>query len=165
MNHSRKRNKQIRRREFLGLAWAVALLGLFGQASVGLFKFFKPTIEPGSFGGLVVAGQLEEFQPGTVSHVREGRFYISRLDDGGMMALWQRCPHLGCTIPWRESEGEFLCPCHSSIFSPVGGVVSGPSPRPMDIFPIEILDGQVVVDTGLVIERQDVEASQVYYPS
>jgi hypothetical protein len=35
----------------------------------------------------------------------------------------------------------------------------------MDMFPIEILDGQVVVDTGLVIERQDVDASQVYYPS
>jgi cytochrome b6-f complex iron-sulfur subunit len=165
MNYSRKRKKQIKRREFLGLAWAVALLGLFGQAGIGLFKFFKPTIEPGSFGGLVVAGQLEEFQPGTVSHVREGRFYISRLEDGGMMALWQRCPHLGCTIPWRESVDEFLCPCHSSIFNTVGEVVSGPSPRPMDMFPIEILEGQVVVDTGLVIERQDFEASQVYYPS
>jgi cytochrome b6-f complex iron-sulfur subunit len=128
MNYSRKRKKQIKRREFLGLAWAVALLGLFGQAGIGLFKFFKPTIEPGSFGGLVVAGQLEEFQPGTVSHVREGRFYISRLEDGGMMALWQRCPHLGCTIPWRESEREFLCPCHSSIFSPVGGGCQRPVP-------------------------------------
>ena len=165
MNINQKRTKLIRRREFLGVAWAVALLGLFGQAGVGLFKFFKPSIEPGAFGGKVVSGQVDEFQPGTVSHVRKGRFYISRLGDGGMMALWQRCTHLGCTIPWRESEGEFLCPCHSSIFNTVGEVVSGPAPRPMDTFPIEILDGQVVVDTGQVIERQDFDASQVYYPS
>jgi cytochrome b6-f complex iron-sulfur subunit len=165
MNFSRKRKEGVRRREFLGVAWAVALLGLFGQAGVGLFKFFKPSIEPGSFGGLVVAGQVDEFQPGTVSHVLKGRFYVSRLEDGGLIALWQRCTHLGCTIPWREGEGEFLCPCHSSIFNIVGEVVSGPAPRPMDMFPIEILEGEVVVDTGQVIERQQFDTSQLYYPS
>lgn len=165
MNFSRKRKEAARRREFLGIAWAVALLGLFGQAGVGLFKFFKPSIEPGSFGGLIVAGQVDEFQPGTVSHVPKGRFYISRLEDGGIIALWQRCTHLGCTVPWREGEGEFLCPCHSSIFNTVGEVVSGPAPRPMDIFPIEIVDGNVVVDTGQLIERQQFDDSQLYYLS
>jgi cytochrome b6-f complex iron-sulfur subunit len=153
------------RRQFLGVAWAASLVFLFGQAGVSLFQFFKPRIEPGTFGGKVVAGQLGEFEPGTVSHISKGRFYITRLEDGGLVALWQRCTHLGCTIPWSENESTFLCPCHSSVFNPVGEVMSGPAPRPMDLFPIELVEGQVVVDTGQAIERQAFDPAQVVYPS
>ncbi len=165
MNDNQQQKRGGNRRQFLGTAWAASLLGLFGQAGMSLFQFLKPRIEPGTFGDKVVAGQLDEFQPGTVSHIPKGRFYIVRLQDGGLIALWQRCPHLGCTVPWRANEGAFWCPCHSSVFTPVGEVVSGPSPRPMDLFPIEIVDGQVVVDTGQAIERQIFDAAQVVYPS
>jgi cytochrome b6-f complex iron-sulfur subunit len=156
-------NCKFSRRQFLGIAWATSLVGLFGQAGAALFEFFKPRVEPGGFGSKVIAGQLEEFQPGTMSHVRKGRFYISRLEDGGMLALWHRCTHLGCTVPWRDDEGRFHCPCHSSIFTPTGEVVSGPAPRPLDLFPIEVVDGQVVVDTSNVIERAGFDLSQATY--
>jgi cytochrome b6-f complex iron-sulfur subunit len=135
------------RRRFLGWAFGVSLVGLFGQAGVALFQFFKPRVEPGTFGGEVVAGQVGEFQPGTVSHISKGRFYISRLEDGRMLALWQRCTHLGC-------------PCHSSLFNTRGEVLGGPAPRPLDIFPIAIADGQVVVDTGKPITRSKYDPSQ-----
>lgn len=149
------------RREFLGAGLAVSITALFGQAGVALLNFFKPRIEPGSFGGVVVAGQVDEFEPGTVSHVRGGRCYISRLEDGGFLALWQRCTHLGCTVPWREDEEQFNCPCHSSLFDTVGEVISGPAPRPMDLFPIEIVEDQVLVNTGEPIQRDRFEPSQV----
>lgn len=157
------KEKKVRRRDFLSLAWAIASLGVFGQAGAAIFKFLKPRIIPGSFGTKVVAGQVDEFQPGTISHVQEGRFYISRLEDGGFLALWHRCTHLGCTVPWQESEGQFHCPCHSSIFTPLGEVVSGPAPRPMDLFPVEIADDSIIVDTSRPIEREKFEPSQVTY--
>ena len=160
MKSKEKRASAISRREFLGIAWATSLIGLVTQAGVALFKFFKPLIEPGSFGGKIIAGQVEEFQPGTVSHVQKGRLFISRLEDGSLLALWHRCPHLGCTVPWRQEEGRFHCPCHSSIFNSVGEVVSGPAPRPMDIFPLEIKEGQIVVDTGKPKQRDHFEPSQ-----
>lgn len=155
--------RRFSRRQFLGFAWAVSLLGLFGQAGVALFEFFKPRVKAGSFGSEVTAGQAVEFQPGTVSHVREGRFFISRLPDGGMLALWHQCTHLGCTVPWREDEGQFHCPCHSSIFNTKGEVLSGPAPRPLDLFPIEIVEGQVVVDTSKPIKRDHFDPSQSTY--
>jgi len=161
MVRNQKTKKGLNRREFLGMAWAVSLFGLFGQTGVALFNFLRPRIKPGSFGTKVAAGRVEEFEPGTVSHVRKGRFYISRLEDGSMLALWHRCTHLGCTVPWREEEGRFHCPCHSSIFTPVGEVVSGPAPRPMDIFPIEVVDDEVVVDTGNPIQRDSFDPSQL----
>jgi cytochrome b6-f complex iron-sulfur subunit len=151
------------RREFINLGLAFSLAGLVGQAGVALFKFVKPRSEPGAFGDVVLAGQVEEFEPGTVSQVQQGRCYISRLADGGFLALWQRCTHLGCTVPWREDEGRFNCPCHSSIFTTTGEVVSGPAPRPLDLFPIEIVDGEILVNTSQPITRNRFEPSQVTY--
>jgi cytochrome b6-f complex iron-sulfur subunit len=162
LNDQNDKNK-ISRRQFLGMAWGLSLAGLFGQAGVALWRYFKPQVEAGTFGSKVIAGRVDEFQPGTVSHVQAGRFYISRLEDGGFIALWHRCTHLGCTVPWREDEGRFNCPCHSSIFDTVGEVVSGPAPRPMDIFPIEVTNEEISVDTGNPIQRDKFNADQATY--
>ncbi len=160
MTSNPKVQKEVTRRKFLGWAMGASLVVLFGQAGVALLQFFKPRPEAGAFGGKVIAGQVNEFQPGTVSHIAKGRFYISRLEDGGMLALWQRCTHLGCTVPWRDDEGQFHCPCHSSLFNTKGEVIGGPAPRPLDIFPIEIVNELVVVDTSNPIAREKYDPSQ-----
>jgi len=153
--------KGLSRRGFLEILWAGSLFGLFGQAGTALYHFFTPRIDAGAFGSRVTAGRVDEFQPGTVSHISKGRFFISRLAEGGVLAIAHRCTHLGCTVPWQEAEGVFHCPCHSSIFTPTGEVISGPAPRPLDIFPIEIVDDNIIVDTGKPIVRQKFEPSQV----
>lgn len=148
------------RREFLGWAWTASVAGLFGQAGVAMFNFLKPRIQLGGFGTKIAAGSVDEFKPGTVVHVPKGRFFISRLEDGSMLAIWQRCTHLGCSVPWREDEGQFHCPCHGSLYNRVGEVIGGPAPRPLDIFAIEIVDGQITVDTGSPISRDKFDPSQ-----
>ena len=158
------RANKLTRRNFLAWVWGALLVGLLGQGLTALFHFFKPRVESGGFGGVVVVGELEEFEPGTMSYVQKGRVYISRLEDGGVLALWQRCTHLGCTVPWREDEGQFHCPCHSSLFNRRGEIIGGPAPRPLDIFPVSLKDGSLVVDTRRPITRQVFEASQAFYP-
>ena len=157
-------NGTLDRRGFLLWAWGVTLAGLAGQAGLGLLRFLRPRVTPGSFGGEVVAGDLEEFAPGTVSYVPRGRFYISRLEDGSFLAMWQRCTHLGCTVPWREDEGLFHCPCHSSLFDRTGEVIGGPAPRPLDLFPARLQERDLVVNTNRVITRQRFDPSQAFRP-
>lgn len=154
------KDKAINRREFLGLAWAFSLVTLMGQAGSALLGFFKPRVEVGSFGSRIKAGRLAEFPAGSVSHIQKGRFFISHIEGQGLLAIWHRCTHLGCTVPWEAAEDRFHCPCHSSIFDKKGVVVSGPAPRPLDIFPIEILDDEVIVDTGDPITRNEYDPSQ-----
>jgi cytochrome b6-f complex iron-sulfur subunit len=151
---------RMNRRQFLGAVWGVSLVALVGQFGGALYEFFKPRIAEGGFGSKVVAGRPKEFKPGSVSYVQEGRFYLSRLEDGSVLALWQRCTHLGCTVPYRRDKKQFVCPCHSSIFNIQGEVVGGPAPRPLDLFPIEIVDGQIVVDTSQPIAREKFDPSQ-----
>jgi cytochrome b6-f complex iron-sulfur subunit len=159
---NRPENKrQLNRREFIGALWGISLAALVGQAAAALVQFLKPGLVEGGFGGKVVAGRAEEFTPGTVSLVQKGHFYISRLEDGSTLALWQRCTHLGCTVPWRQDEGQFHCPCHGSLFNTKGEVIGGPAPHPLDLFPIEVVNGNVViVDTSSPITRDQYDPSQ-----
>src|SRR5690606_3614457 len=77
---------------------------------------------------------------------------ISRLPEG-VIALYWRCPHLGCTVPWVDAQGLFICPCHGSVYEPTGQNIAGPAPRPMDYMRVEIRGGRLVVDTGDIRER------------
>jgi hypothetical protein len=92
MIRNRSEKVNISRRNFLGFAWGISILALFGQAGIALLQFFKPRIESGTFGSRVVAGQVDEFQPSTVSHIPKGTFYISRLEDA---VFW----HSGSNVP------------------------------------------------------------------
>ncbi len=159
MNQSDNK-RQVSRRQFVGALWGVSLVALFGQASAALIEYLKPIATAGGFGSKVTAGQPDEFKPGTVTEIQKGHFYISRLEDGTALAMWWRCTHLGCTVPWREDEGQFHCPCHGSLYNAKGEVIGGPAPRPLDLFTIDMTSGDVVVDTSNPITRDKFDPSQ-----
>ena len=148
------------RRQFIGIAWAAAVVAFAAQATGAFIKFMTPELEPGAFGTKVRAGEVNEFEVGSVSFFREGRFYLVRLP-AGFMALYRKCPHLGCAVPWDHALEEFNCPCHTSLFNRRGEVLSGPSPRPLDYFPVQIIGDEVFVDTGRLMTRQEFDVSQV----
>jgi len=153
--------KPVSRRQFLGIAWAVTSLALFGQAAVALFQFLKPAIQEGAFGGKVAAGNVKEFRVGTVSTIRNMHGFVSRVGQEGVLVMAWKCPHLGCTVPWVEAEGKFDCPCHGSVYNTKGEVLAGPAPRPLDLYPAEIVDNQLIVDTSRVITRTQFNPSQI----
>jgi cytochrome b6-f complex iron-sulfur subunit len=73
--------------------------------------------------------------------------------DGGIIALYQKCPHLGCRVPSCNTSQWFECPCHGSQYNQVGEKRGGPAPRGMDRFAMTIGgDGSLTVDTGNIIQ-------------
>jgi len=156
-----KQASLINRRQFLGAAWALASLALFAQALVALYQFLKPTVQAGGFGSKVQAGNIKEFPAGSVSTVRTVRGFVSRVGPEGVLVMSWRCTHLGCTVPWVAADGKFNCPCHGSVYNEKGEVLAGPAPRPLDLYPAEVVNNELVVDTSRVIERTRFEASQV----
>jgi cytochrome b6-f complex iron-sulfur subunit len=114
-----------------------------------------------ALGSLVVAGPVERFEPGSVTAFREGRFYLVRLADGGFLALYRKCTHLGCTVPWIAEQQRFVCPCHASAFDLRGDVLSPPALRALDLFPVRIENGIVKVDTSAPVKRSAFHPSQV----
>jgi len=70
----------------------------------------------------------------------------------GYVALYQRCTHLGCRVPWCQSSQWFECPCHGSKYNRVGEKKGGPTPRGLDRFPFQISGGSFVIDTGTIVQ-------------
>ena len=66
----------------------------------------------------------------------------------GFVALYQRCVHLGCRVPWCQSSQWFECPCHGSKYNRVGEKKAGPAPRGLDRFAIIVGGGSLTIDTG-----------------
>lgn len=73
--------------------------------------------------------------------------------DGGIVALYQKCPHLGCRVPSCDTSQWFECPCHGSQYNQVGEKRGGPAPRGMDRFAMSLdAAGALTVDTGAIIQ-------------
>ena len=161
-----KRPILTRRVFILGGFWStlgLALVGLLGPS-----LDFAWTRDPAGAARAVRVPKDSIPKPGDAPvRIPEGRFFLVNLEPGttpngeetpgGLLALWQKCPHLGCTVPWRPDftyggrAGWFRCPCHGSTFTKEGGIlVFGPSSRPMDRFQIDPQDdGSIVVKTGV----------------
>jgi cytochrome b6-f complex iron-sulfur subunit len=93
-----------------------------------------------------------------------GHFYLAHTDDG-LLALWWKCPHLGCTVPWVgpvDSPHAYQCPCHGSMYNYEGVRTGGPAPRPMDLMKVRVDDktGNVFVDTGEITQRTEYTPEQ-----
>jgi cytochrome b6-f complex iron-sulfur subunit len=160
--------RQMSRRGFfgriLGLGFGVALLD-FGALSLA---FLWPNPK-GGFGGKVpVPKSLPEIKAELAAtrqpfYFAPGRFYLvpyeiagspyekAGLVAGGLMALYQRCVHLGCKVPFCVTSQWFECPCHGSKYNKAGEYKLGPAPRGLDRFPLVLEEDTVVVDTTFVV--------------
>ena len=138
------------RRQFLNRGWkaGIAVIGATGLWTS--WDVLRPL--PGSgLGGVVDTVAANEVPSNTTLYVRSAQTYLTKVGDD-VVALYQRCPHLGCRVAWCESAGEFECACHGSTFNRAGEVRSGPAPRGMDRFTVGFADNVVRVDTGDVTE-------------
>ena len=72
--------------------------------------------------------------------------------EAGVVALYQKCPHLGCRVPSCATSQWFECPCHGSQYNQAGEKKGGPAPRGMDRFATEVAGGVLTVNTGMIIQ-------------
>lgn len=138
------------RRELLEAGWKVGGGLLVAAAGWTTFEALKPLADV-SGGGVLPLLPPEAYPEGSATFVRAGRLFVTRAKDE-LFAVSQKCPHLGCAVPFCEASGHFECPCHGSVFNMAGEWVSGPSPRGLDRYPVQIADGRVTVNTTVLEE-------------
>ncbi|MBU6423838.1 MAG: Rieske 2Fe-2S domain-containing protein [Chloroflexota bacterium] len=78
----------------------------------------------------------------------EGKFFLIH-PPNAIAAAYRKCVHLGCAVPFVDSEDRFHCPCHGSLYDKNTVIVlGGPAPRPLDLFNIAEQGGNLIVDTN-----------------
>jgi cytochrome b6-f complex iron-sulfur subunit len=164
----------VSRRQFLNRA-TVSLMGAgLTTFAAGSFVGMLWPQGGGGFGGKVNIGKLTEVLGGIRSnsgflYVSNARAWVTAYPadavpkakgvknyepllnglESGLVALWQKCPHLGCRVPDCKTSQWFECPCHGSQYNRVGEKKAGPAPRGMDHFLVSVTgSGDVVIDTA-----------------
>lgn len=159
---SKRTNPNESRRSFVGKAWLGIGAAVLAETIWIVVDFLRPRhAHAADDAAVVVAGPIDRFEPGSVTAIPAGKFYLVRLRDGGFLALARECTHLGCTVPWVPEENRFVCPCHSSAFDIHGDVLGQPAPRPLDHYAVRIENKVVKVDTSGALRRDSFHPRQV----
>ena len=160
--------KQLSRRSFFGRSMFIGLntsLLSFGTLSIGMLW---PNLK-GGFGAKVTLPMTAAEVLAQIQSTKQpffnpnGRFYLVAYPQssdaknpyvqegvaaGGLMALYQKCVHLGCRVPFCQTSQFFECPCHGSKYNNAGEYKFGPAPRGLDRMVMSVENGIVTVDTG-----------------
>lgn len=155
-----------RRKILSRLGVGATLMALGGQA----YAFVRSLVPN------VLYESPQRFKVGTPDQFNEGpsfledkRVFIFR-QKNTFHAISAACTHLGCTVKMQrlnqpkkvtvrgrdiEEQAEFACPCHGSKYYGDGTNYSGPAPRPLDHYKLELSpdDGQLVVDASQIVAQ------------
>ena len=71
--------------------------------------------------------------------------WVVKEPNNQIVAFGPQCTHLGCAYHFENSQNQFVCPCHNSVFSIDGKVVSGPAPRPLDRYETRLQNNQLEI--------------------
>lgn len=76
---------------------------------------------------------------------RRGVVWARTEATGKLTVFSSTCPHLACSVSWRNEKKVFECPCHSAVFDAAGRPTSGPSTRPLTVLEYKVEDGKLLV--------------------
>ncbi|HUQ41361.1 MAG TPA: Rieske 2Fe-2S domain-containing protein [Candidatus Limnocylindrales bacterium] len=136
--------------------------GVAATALLGALPSFMRVIKIEGLGGTVVAGPkaeiLASFKARNDAPILNsaGRFFLIH-HAGAIAAAYRKCVHLGCAVPFNVGEDQFHCVCHQSVYDKNTALKkSGPAPRGLDLFHVQLVNGALVVNTNpLEVMRRD----------
>jgi menaquinol-cytochrome c reductase iron-sulfur subunit len=155
-----------RRKLISRLGLGAILIGIGGQA-YAFVRSLVPNVlyeDPQRF----KVGTLDQFTEGA-KFIEDKRVFVFR-QKNTLHCISATCTHLGCTVKMQrlnqprkvavrgreiEEQVEFACPCHGSKYYGDGTNYSGPAPRPLAHYKLEVApeDGQLIVDTSQTVSQ------------
>jgi len=110
-------------------------------------RYLIPPLVPDLGGDEVVAAKVGELKPNGSKIFRFGSRpgLLLRSADGEYRALSAVCTHLSCTVQYRSDLREIWCACHNGLYDLNGRNVSGPPPRPLEVFQVHVRGDEIVV--------------------
>lgn len=139
------------RRGFVNL-----LLGSgFGAMMVSVLYPVVRFLLPPESGEPTIANVTLPWKPAEI-RVNSGRIFrfgsqpgiLVKTPAGELRAFSATCTHLNCTVQYREEKQDIWCACHNGIYDLHGKNVSGPPPRPLEIYKTFVKEDQIVVSKG-----------------
>lgn len=142
------------RRRLMGATFGVFGVGYAGALGYPVFSYLNTPVSRAAQAAKVTqvspegarelpAGSALAFMFGTRPAV------LIHHEDDTWSAFDAVCTHLGCTVKYEEDNRRIFCECHLGAYDArTGEPTSGPPPRALTQFKVEVHDDQVVVSRG-----------------
>lgn len=135
------------RRKFINLILGGGLLGWLASTLYPVISYLIPPARSEARVRSVKAGSVDQFKLNSSKIIKFGRIpvILIRKIDGQFVALSATCTHLGCIVQYRKDAKDIFCACHAGRYDLKGRNISGPPPRPLEVFDVNIVNDQIVV--------------------
>jgi Rieske Fe-S protein len=133
------------RRNWLLHALQISVAATLAAIFYPVVSFLRPRAATSS-------GALEVIAPYRVSELKadaEGHWpppfnfggkpcLVIRTPDGEVRAFNAVCTHVECTVEFRVTGADIFCNCHNGVYDLNGRNVSGPPPRPLEMYKVTL---------------------------
>jgi cytochrome b6-f complex iron-sulfur subunit len=138
----------MKRRNFIDLFLGGSLLATIAAFLYPVVRYVLPSRSAGAgVQNSVTAAKAGELPPNTSKVFKFGSApaILVNTADGELIALSGVCTHLTCTVRFDAETETLFCPCHNGRFDLSGNVLSGPPPRPLETYAVEVSGADIVV--------------------
>jgi Rieske Fe-S protein len=135
------------RRSFLNWLLGAWSAGVAGSILYPILRYLVPPDVPEAATRSVTDGKASTLVPnsGRVFPFGSTPAIVIRTPGGEYRAFSAVCTHLACTVQYRPDLQQIWCACHNGHYDLNGRNVSGPPPRPLEPYDVNIRDDEVVI--------------------
>jgi len=145
------------RRSFLSWLLGTSFGALFGTVMYPVARFLSPPDIPEASTRQVDAGAVNdpELLDKGFKILRFGNepVILVRVDEEEFRAFAGTCTHLDCIVEFHREENRLWCNCHNGAYDNQGQVLSGPPPRPLQAFKVDLVDNGPGQPSAIVVSR------------
>lgn len=137
----------VARRRFVNILLGTGLMTSAASFIYPILRYLVPPKLPDLGGDAVLAAHVAEMKPNTAKTFRFGSRpgLLVRTSSGEYRAMSATCTHLGCTVQYRSDLREIWCACHNGMYDLNGRNISGPPPRPLEAFEVQVRGDDIFV--------------------
>ena len=142
------------RRSFLDALLAVGFVSTAVAIAYPVSRFLIPPASGEAATQSAVAGRVGalRFNSGAIFKFGSKPSIVVRTAEGEIRAFSAVCTHLDCTVQFKDDTSQLWCACHNGTYDLGGNVVSGPPPRALEQFVVNLRgepgDEEIVVSRG-----------------
>jgi cytochrome b6-f complex iron-sulfur subunit len=137
----------VKRRNFIDVFFGGSLLATIAAFVYPVVRYVLPSKRTGVIQNSVAAAKAGELPPNAAKIFKFGSApaVLVNTAEGTLVALSAVCTHLTCTVRYDGETGTLFCPCHNGRFDLNGNVLSGPPPRPLETYTVEVSGPDIIV--------------------
>jgi cytochrome b6-f complex iron-sulfur subunit len=141
------KNQPIKRRNFISIIFSLSLFTWIAAVLYPVFKYLlPPEVQEVSVNNINI-GEINDFPINSSKIVRFGRkpVLVVRKDSGDFRALSAKCTHLDCNVQYKSDTKQIWCACHNGFYNLEGKNISGPPPKPLSQYIVNIIDEKIMI--------------------